>query len=337
MTPSNLFDHRLCKFNFKRTGKIPKKVAIIDDAIKSPELERQSKLAALNVIKLYSIEPLDPRTLYKLDELNLLNHQIISLSKFLEQNPDIRLSNLLTEKQDKFMNMELDFRDLLDRHTFNISYTELLLMVINEIKLIAGSLSASIKKSRVGHIEDLKRRIKLLNHHEDYVLINELEDKLQGFINVESNVLHRKPTLRNLFFAHNDMSLMSATLKRKTSTPLTVLRDDAGNNFATNTDRNHFILSFYKKIYENEKLPSANISNFLSNIPEPAEMSANESENLCKEISDLELSKIIDGLGKTAVGIDGVPNLLIKNLSKILIPFMKLALSQRTVILIFFM
>ena len=269
LTPSNMFDHRLCTFAFKNLFTRAKKPVITNESIKSPEMLRQAKLAALNVLNLYKLDELTPEFSNKLGALNTLNALIISLNKYLEKNYDQLLISIRDRSIDEFdaLISELDAAEIINQINFSIPFTELLLMLINEIKLIGNNLSASIKKARKGHIDCLKRRINTLKELDcPLSTINSMEDELQTLINVEFNVLYRKRTLKNMFFAQKDCTAMSSSIKVKNSTPLTVLKDDSHNHFRSDEDRNSHILNFYKKIYEKVPKRTGNINFFLDSV-----------------------------------------------------------------------
>ena len=330
LTPSSMFDHRLCTFTFKNSVKRAKKPVITNEAIKSPEMLRQAKLAALNVLNLYRSTELTPEFYHKLSELNNMNSQIICLNKYLEKNYDQLLISLRDRTTDEFDASidEINVSDLVIQSSFSIPYTELLLMLVNEIKLIGNNLSANIKKNRKGHIDNLKYRISSLKKSNcPQATINSMEEELQSLINVEFNVLYRKRTLKNMFFSQNDCATMSSSIKVINSTPLTVLRDNYNNPFHSEDGRNKHILNFYKNIYENVPSRTENINSFLNNESVTQCVNDTASAILCSQISDFEITSIINSLGNTSTGIDGVPNLLIKTLSVVLLPFLTRAFN----------
>ena len=288
LTPSQFFDHRLCSFRLRKLFKPIKKPIITPEAISSPEMKRQADLAALNIINLYAMNGIGDRTTEYISELNSLNSEIISLSKFLENNYDRFLTFLKNKKINNFESIvsQINIAEILENATFSINYVDLLRMLTNEVKLIGHSISASIKKSRRGHIDTLRNRIRSLKEHGGCIGdVSKLEEKLQTFINVESNVLHRKRSLKNLFFAHNDMSIMSASINKGVSTPLTVVRNDSGAEFSSCNERDEYILKFYKNIYEKNVLPTENINSFLNDLPNREPLDENLTNNLCAEIS----------------------------------------------------
>ena len=126
--------------------------------------------------------------------------------------------------------------------------------MLNEVKLAAISVTSNIKKARCGYANTLKNRIKSVKNSQDYSIatINSLEDELQTFVNIESKVLHRKKNVQNQFLAQTDPSIIASTLKKKCSTPLSVLKKFINNEkvpFSNETERNDYILNFYKNIY----------------------------------------------------------------------------------------
>ena len=331
LTPSQLFDHRLCSFRLRRSVKPIKKPIITPEAISDPEMKRQANLAALNIINLYAINGICDRTTEHISELNRLNSQIISLSKYLENNNDLYLTFLKNKKVDEFESImpHININEILENGTFSIKYIDLLRMLGNEVKLIGHSLTASVKKSRRGHLDVLRYRIRTLKEQggstDD---VASLEEKLQTFINVESNVLHRKRSLKNLFFAQNDMSILSASMNKKVSAPLTVIKNDVGAEFLSCNERDEYILKFYKNIYEKNVLPTENINTFLNDLPNRAPIDENLTDKLCAEISNLEILTVIKSLGKTSTGVDGIPNLLVKTLEETFVPFMRIAFNK---------
>ena len=148
ITPTSFFDHRMSTFCFKSLTKPHKKPVITSDAIHSPEMWRQTKLCVLNNIQLYANVALSPSLTESIRKLNDINFQIISINKHLETNVDLLLSNICSLKADEFENIQADINvnDLINSLTFSISSTNLLLMILNDIKLIGYNLSASIKK-----------------------------------------------------------------------------------------------------------------------------------------------------------------------------------------------
>ena len=131
-----------------------------------------------------------------------------------------------------------------------------------------------------------------------------------------------------MFFSQNDCATMSSSIKVKNSTPLSVLKDNSNNPFHSENDRNNHILHFYKNIYEKVPSRTENINLFLNN--EAASQSVNDtnSANLCAHMSVFEITSVINSLGSTSSGIDGVPNLLIKTLSAVLLPFLTCAFNR---------
>ena len=131
---------------------------------------------------MYRSTELTPEFHRKISELNNMNFRIISLNKHLEKNYD----HLLTSFRDRTTNEfeafidEINVSDLITQSNFSIPYTELLLMLVNEIKLIGNNVSASIKKTRKGHIDSLKSRISSLKKQNcPQATINNMEEELQ--------------------------------------------------------------------------------------------------------------------------------------------------------------
>ena len=194
-----IFDHYICHFkldNSKQKNKISRNF-INHDVLNSPEFSRQCKIELLNfIVENYPEPPIE--IVESRPQLNQLNHDIICIEKYLDNDYDGLLLEILNSKIESFSSLynrlENRIADFDWNPGGNSSPSLLLLTLINNFKNIGHNLTSARLKSKRKFYNSLEKKLLYLrkNQPENLLEINETSEKLNTLKNLESENLFNR-------------------------------------------------------------------------------------------------------------------------------------------------
>ena len=320
-----LFDHKLCFFKLNNAKKTKNHRPTLDPGIlNSEKFIRECRIETYNFInENFPNPPLQLTT--NINLLNKLNYDIIILEGYLYKDYDRFLLELKNTKINEFNN-KCDTIDIsIQNFNYNTETPSLfLLSLLNNLRNVGHNLTCAKIKEKLSFRRYLENKLQETRESDptNKSVINELSEKLNALCNLDAENLFHSVKMSRIDKFENDPHILSSLITKKSSTPLSVIKNENGDDFSSNTEQTNHIISFYEALYSNPIESNISCRQFLGEL-EPPKIPIEKCNALISDFTPHEIDNVIYNLNlSSAPGIDNFSNLFIKKVYILIKPLL---------------